>query len=94
MGFAVPVASLAARIVRPLVSEYVLGPDKGHDLFDAATVRRFWSEHQSGMRDRTTALWGILVFNLWYERFARATPGVDARAPTAAEAAPAEVSLR
>jgi len=70
MGFAVPIGSWLRTELRPLVQAYVLDEAR-HDLFDAATVRQLWREHQSGWRDRTTELWGILVFNMWYDRFMR-----------------------
>ena len=46
----------------------------GHGLFAPETIRDFWREHDAGWRDRTTELWGLLVFNLWYERFMDAPP--------------------
>jgi asparagine synthase (glutamine-hydrolysing) len=69
MGFVVPVGSWLRFQLHQLVSEYVVGTGQRHDLFDDVVVRKWWSEHQSGMRDRTTELWGLLVFNVWYERF-------------------------
>ena len=45
-----------------------------HGLFAPATVRDLWREHDTGWRDRTTELWGLLVFNLWYERFMSERP--------------------
>ena len=69
MGFGVPIGAWLRRELQPLVAEYVLGTGTRHDLFDPATVRKMWQEHRSGLRERTTELWGILVFNMWYERF-------------------------
>lgn len=71
MGFAVPIGSWLRRELQPLLSEYVLQSGKRHDFFDGATVHKLWREHQSGLRERTTELWGILIFNMWYERFVR-----------------------
>jgi len=51
------------------VGEYVLNTQARHDLFDAGMARKMWREHKSGLRDRTTELWVILMFNMWYERF-------------------------
>jgi asparagine synthase (glutamine-hydrolysing) len=39
------------------------------DFFDVAEVRRLWSEHQTGRRDRAYMLWGILMFQAWHETF-------------------------
>jgi asparagine synthase (glutamine-hydrolysing) len=71
MGFAVPVGSWLRSELRPVVSEYVLEASRRHDFFAGDVVQTWWSEHQSGLRDRTTELWGLLVFNLWFDRFAR-----------------------
>jgi asparagine synthase (glutamine-hydrolysing) len=68
MGFAMPVAAWMRGGVRALVHEHVL-TNVPHDLFDPMEVRRLWHQHDSGIRDRSTALWELLAFNLWYRRF-------------------------
>jgi asparagine synthase (glutamine-hydrolysing) len=73
MGFAVPVGSWLRTDLQDLVSEYVLSTAKRHDLFDASVVKDWHREHQTGLRDRTTELWILLVFNMWYDRFLRET---------------------
>ena len=60
--------------LRGLVHDHVLTDRSGHGLFSIGTVRDFWREHEAGWRDRTTELWCLLVFNLWYERFMDARP--------------------
>jgi asparagine synthase (glutamine-hydrolysing) len=42
-------------------------------LFDADTTRRLVAEHVSGARDHQKILWGLLMFNVWRERY---LPGV------------------
>jgi asparagine synthase (glutamine-hydrolysing) len=71
MGFAMPVPAWLRNDLRGLIADYVLGTDRRHDLFDASTLRRMWHQHERGLRDRTAELWGVLMFNLWYDRFAR-----------------------
>ncbi len=68
MGFAMPVAAWLRGGVRALVHEHVLA-NVPHDLFEPSVVRSWWRQHESGIRDRSTALWGLLAFNLWYRRF-------------------------
>ena len=79
MGFAVPIGSWLRQELRPLVSEYVTA--KRHDLVDTQVVQNWYGEHCSGLRDRTTALWGVLIFNMWYDRFVR--DAVAATSPAA-----------
>jgi len=38
-------------------------------FFDVAEVRRLWSDHQQGRRNRAYMLWGILMFQAWHETF-------------------------
>jgi asparagine synthase (glutamine-hydrolysing) len=38
-------------------------------FFDVAEVRRLWRDHQQGRRNRAYMLWGILMFQAWYETF-------------------------
>jgi asparagine synthase (glutamine-hydrolysing) len=38
-------------------------------FFDVAEVRRLWNEHQQQKRKRAHMLWGILMFQAWYETF-------------------------
>jgi asparagine synthase (glutamine-hydrolysing) len=46
-------------------------------FFDVAEVRRLWNEHQQIKRDRAYMLWGILMFQAWFETFQeRSTPQV------------------
>ncbi len=69
MGFAMPVATWLRGALRPLVEEEVLRA--GHEMFDQNTIGRMWRQHLSGVRERTTELWGVLVFNLWQKRWLR-----------------------
>jgi asparagine synthase (glutamine-hydrolysing) len=74
MGFAMPVGNWLRGDLRPLVEEFVLSASDRHGLFERSTLERFWRQHRSGIRDRTTELWGVLVFNLWYQRFMGSPP--------------------
>ncbi len=38
-------------------------------FFDTGEVRRLWAEHQQQRRNRAYMLWGILMFQAWYETF-------------------------
>ena len=72
MGFGVPIELWLRRELSPLVADYVLNTTKRHDLFDSDMVSKMWREHRSGLRDRTSELWSILIFNMWHDRFVRA----------------------
>ena len=64
MGFAIPVAEwfrgpLAGRVKSSLLGQRL--SDTG--LFDRDTLKRLVDQHQSGMRDHSTAIWTVLMFD-------------------------------
>jgi len=65
-GFAVPLAAWLRGPLRPwaeeLLSERALA---AAGLVDAAAVRRTWSEHLAGRRERHNELWPVLVLHAW-----------------------------
>ena len=76
MGFAVPLASWFRGPLRTRVREALLGDtlsDTG--LFNRNTIERMLNEHSSGVREHSTVLWTLLMF----EAFMRIThrQGVD-----------------
>jgi asparagine synthase (glutamine-hydrolysing) len=68
MGFAVPIARWFRSEIKELAHE-VLTSRNCETLLNPATVKRLWSEHQSGLRDRSTELWTLLMFRLWERKF-------------------------
>ncbi len=84
MGFAPPVGRWLRTGLYPLVRDHLL-VKAHHDLFDVETVRTLWREHESGWRDRTAELWGILMFNIWYERFRCEPPATATPSAVSAE---------
>jgi len=66
MGFAVPLASWFRNGMRDYARAHIL---ERHDPFISSSfVKKIWNQHQSGVRDRSTQLWNILMFRLWFER--------------------------
>ena len=39
-------------------------------LFRKTYLRKIWTEHQKGLRNRATELWLIMMLNLWFNNFA------------------------
>ncbi len=70
MGFAPPLAEWLRGPLRDwaetLLSEKRL---TATEFLDGKIIRRYWSEHQSGKRNRQHLLWGVLMFEAWRERW-------------------------
>lgn len=70
MGFGVPIDSWLRKPLRAW-AESLLDRDKleNDGFFDASLVRQCWLEHLSGSRNWQHALWCILMFQAWKERW-------------------------
>jgi asparagine synthase (glutamine-hydrolysing) len=72
MGFAVPLASWLRGDLKPMAESFLLA-DKQDGMLDKRGVERLWKEHQSGLRNRSTELWTLLMFRMWQQRFSKNT---------------------
>lgn len=81
-GFGVPIGEWLRGPLRDW-AEWLLdeGRIRERGLFDAAAVRALWTAHQSNVRNHATALWAILMFECWFDRWGneRATPVAELR---------------
>jgi asparagine synthase (glutamine-hydrolysing) len=68
MGFAVPVAQWFKNELKEFAHS-VIFTRGGDTLLNGSTTKRVWEEHQSGLRDRSTELWALLMFRLWERQF-------------------------
>ena len=78
MGFAVPLASWFRGPLRQRVREAVLGEalaDTGY--FNLNFLREMVEQHQSGVRDYSSPLWSLLMFDAFLRHDARAHQGAD-----------------
>jgi len=71
MGFAVPLARWFRSDLKD-VAHSVIFSRTGNSLLNQASVHRIWQEHQSGLRNRSTELWALLIFRLWERQFVAA----------------------
>jgi len=70
-GFSLPVARWLREDLRPLVQD-TLHPSRltRDGLFDPAAVAEIQQQHFDRTRDRSSALWALLMFHLWADNFA------------------------
>jgi asparagine synthase (glutamine-hydrolysing) len=69
MGFAVPLARWFRGPLREHVRDVVLGPRlAATGWFDSRALERLVDAHQSGSRDHSSPLWGLLMFEAFLRR--------------------------
>lgn len=67
-GFAIPVGKWLKGPLRDWAEELLDERRlRSEGWFDSVAVRRRWSDHLSGRRDSTPAIWAILMFQAWLD---------------------------
>ena len=74
MGFGVPVAEWLRRDLRDYARGLILDGEATRRYLNLGFVERLWQEHSSGIRNRSTELWTIMMLNLWHRRYVEAGP--------------------
>ncbi len=73
MGFGVPLPEWLRGDMREYARDLLLDSEGTRHFFRREAVERLWTQHQSGLRNRSTELWILMMFNLWHRRFAEAS---------------------
>jgi asparagine synthase (glutamine-hydrolysing) len=70
MGFAIPLAEWLRGPLRPWVED-MLAPDRlAHEgYWQPERVRAAWTQHRSGQGGLAPALWAVLMFQAWLDRY-------------------------
>lgn len=71
-GFGIPIAKWLKGTLNPLLHE-MLSPSRLiiQDLFKRDYVQQLIREHEQGIANHYKQLWTLLIFQLWYENFAK-----------------------
>jgi asparagine synthase (glutamine-hydrolysing) len=68
-GFSVPVLEWLRSDLQDYSRGLVLDGVASKTYFQQGYLEKLWEQHQTGLRDLSAELWGIMMLNLWYERF-------------------------
>jgi len=75
-GFMIPIGNWMKEELRPMFENYfALGRLDRQGVFDSQRVNVLFQEHLCGNVRKTNQLWGLLVFQLWYEKMERRLTG-------------------
>lgn len=71
MGFSTPIDTWFRTELKDLTEANILGAQNGlKDIFDASRVQQVWDEHQSGKHQHGIVLWSMLMYQMWYNKYA------------------------
>jgi asparagine synthase (glutamine-hydrolysing) len=82
MGFGVPLQDWFRSGIREFARSYIV--DQQDPYLSRSFIHKIWNQHQSGIRDRSTQLWNILMFRLWYSRHESASRKIVKQTATSA----------
>jgi asparagine synthase (glutamine-hydrolysing) len=69
MGFGVPILEWLKNDLNPYAKALVLEGEASKNYLNLPHLEKIWHEHQRGLRNWSTQLWVIMMFNLWYQKF-------------------------
>ena len=90
-GFALPLVHWMRNEMREMIFTVLLEPrtlQRGY--FEPSGIRRLLDEHFSGRRDRSSAIWRLLIFELWHRNFLESFRSADGCVPEVAGAYPGD----
>jgi asparagine synthase (glutamine-hydrolysing) len=67
MGFGVPLAEWFRGGIREYARSFIV--ERNDPFLSDTFVKKIWDQHQSGVRDRSSQLWNVLMFRLWLAHF-------------------------
>jgi asparagine synthase (glutamine-hydrolysing) len=71
MGFSVPLASWFRHEIKELAQRHLIDQAQGlKSIFNHGYITTLWNEHQSGRADHSALLWSMLMFEMWWVKYA------------------------
>jgi asparagine synthase (glutamine-hydrolysing) len=73
MGFSVPLASWFRHEIKDLAKRHIIDDAQGlKSIFNHSQIKNLWDEHQNSRADHSTLLWSMLMFEMWWIKYASA----------------------
>lgn len=69
MGFGVPILEWLRSDLKEYGRELVLEGEASQKYLNLKYLDTIWKEHQSGLRNKATELWTVMMLNLWHKNF-------------------------
>ena len=70
----VPIQEWLRKDLSEYGEELVLRGEASRQFLETKYLRKLWSEHRKGLRNWSTELWAVMMFNLWFKNFAKSDP--------------------
>ena len=75
MGFSVPLASWFRHEIKDLAKRHIIEQAHGlKSIFNHDHVQTLWHEHQNNSADHSALLWSMLMFEMWWVKYAASQP--------------------
>ncbi|MFT5813096.1 MAG: asparagine synthase (glutamine-hydrolyzing) [Psychroserpens sp.] len=75
MGFSVPLANWFRHEIKDLAKHHLIDQAQGlKSIFNHNYIEILWNEHQSGIADHSSLLWSMLMFEMWWIKYAASQP--------------------
>jgi asparagine synthase (glutamine-hydrolysing) len=67
----VPLASWFRNEIKDIAQQHLLEQAQGlKTIFNHAYIKTLWDEHQSKNADHSSLLWSMLMFEMWWVKYA------------------------
>lgn len=72
MGFGVPILEWLRNEIKHYAQNLILENPTTALYFNKIYLEKIWNEHQRGLRNWSSLLWTIMMFNLWHQKYMEA----------------------
>jgi asparagine synthase (glutamine-hydrolysing) len=71
MGFSTPLDEWFRGELKTLSESQIIGSQRGlKDIFESGVINKLWEEHQTRKGDHGIVLWSMLMYQMWFEKYA------------------------